>query len=60
MNKTVAHLKEYVRQFHIGSSDSNDAPLFYSMRAGRPHMLSTGAISVLLKNYGERAANDML
>ena len=29
MNKTVAHLKEYVRQFHIGSSDSNDAPLLW-------------------------------
>ena len=55
MNKTVAHLKEYVRQFHAGSSDSNDVPLFYSMRAGKPHMLSTDAISVLLKNYGERA-----
>ena len=34
MNKTVAHLKEYVRQFHTGSSDSNDVALFYSMRAG--------------------------
>lgn len=55
MVKTVAHLQEYLRQFHVGSTASDDRALFYSMRAGRPHRLSTDAISVLLKNYGERA-----
>ena len=30
-------------------------PLFYSLRAGRPHALSTDAISALVKNYGESA-----
>lgn len=55
MEKTVAHLKEYVRQFHAGSVDRDGEPLFYSLRAGRPHMLSTDAISVLVKNYGESA-----
>ena len=55
MDKTVAHLKEYVRQFHAGSVDRGEVPLFYSLRAGRPHMLSTDAISVLLKNYGDSA-----
>ena len=55
MDKTIAHLKEYVRQFHVGSVDRGEVPLFYSLRAGRPHMLSTDAISVLLKNYGDSA-----
>ena len=55
MVKTVTHLQEYLRQFHGGSTASDDRALFYSMRAGRPHRLSTDAISVLLKNYGESA-----
>ena len=37
MDKTVAHLKEYLRQFHAGSVDRDEVPLFYSLRAGRPH-----------------------
>lgn len=55
MAKTVVHLKEYLRQFHAGPGDRNEVPLFFSLRAGRPHMLSTDAISVLVKKYGESA-----
>ena len=55
MDKTVAHLKEYLRHFHSGSGNRDEAPLFYSLRAGRPHILSTDAISVLVKKYGESA-----
>ena len=55
MDKTVAHLKEYLRRFRAGSFDRHEAPLFYSLRAGRPHMLSTDAIGVLVKRYGESA-----
>lgn len=55
MVKTVAHLQQYLRQFHVGADSSDDNALFYSTRAGRPHRLSTDAISVLLKNYGESA-----
>jgi integrase/recombinase XerD len=55
MDKTVAHLKEYLRRFHTDSVEGSSAPLFYSIRAGMPHMLSTDAIGVILKNYGERA-----
>ena len=55
MAKTVVHLKEYLRQFHAGPDDRNEVPLFFSLRAGRPHMLSTDAISVLVKKYGESA-----
>ena len=55
MAKTVAHLKEYTRRFHADSADGNCAPLFYSNRDGLPHKLSTDAVGVLLKNYGEQA-----
>ena len=55
MDKTVAHLKEYLRRFHTNSVDGNNGPLFYSIRDGMPHMLSTDAVSVILKDCGERA-----
>ena len=55
MAKTVAHLKEYIRRFHADSVNGNRAPLFYSIRDRMPHTLSTDAVSVLLKNYGEKA-----
>ena len=55
MTKTVAHLKEYIRRFHADSINGNRAPLFYSIRDAMPHALSTDAVSVLLKNYGEKA-----
>lgn len=55
MDKTVAHLKEYLRRFHNESVDGNNDPLFYSIRAGMPQMLSTDAVGVILKDYGERA-----
>ena len=57
MDKTVAHLKEFLRQFHAGSADRHEVPLFYSLRAGRPHALSTDAISALVKNYGRKCAH---
>jgi len=55
MDKTTSHLKEYVRRFHTDSVDGNNDPLFYSIRAGMPHMLSTDAIGAMLKDYGEQA-----
>ena len=55
MDKTASHLKEYLRRFHTESVDRNNAPLFYSIRAGMPHMLSTDAVAAMLKDYGERA-----
>ena len=55
MDKTVAHLQEYLRHFHSGSAANNDGALFYSMRSGMRHSLSTDAISVLVKNYGKTA-----
>lgn len=55
MDKTVAHLKEYLRRFHTALACENNDPLFYSIRAGIPHMLSTDAVGATLKDYGERA-----
>jgi len=56
MDRTVAHLKEYLRRFHTDLVDGNSAPLFYSIRSSIPHMLSTDIVSFMLKNYGEQAA----
>jgi integrase/recombinase XerD len=55
MDKTVAHLTEYLRRFHTDPVGDSSAPLFYSMRAGRPHRLSTDAIAVMLNAYGRSA-----
>jgi len=55
MNKTVAHLKNYMRRFHTISASETSSPLFYSIRSGIPHMLSTDTVAILMKNYGENA-----
>ena len=41
MRKTVAHLNSYLKEFH---PSEQSAPLFYSMRDGKPHRLSTDSI----------------
>jgi integrase/recombinase XerD len=43
MDKTVAHLKEYLRRFHM------------SLGSGAACKLSTDAVAVMLKNYGQSA-----
>ena len=55
MNKTVTHLKEYLKRFHAVSDEQSNKPLFYSTRMGRPQMLSTDTIGTFLKNYGKIA-----
>lgn len=55
MDKTVAHLKEYLRRFHGLSDEGTAEPLFYSTRSDGPHKLSTYAVAVMLKHYAERA-----
>ena len=51
MDKTVTHLREYLRRFHSLSDEGTGEPLFYSTRSGAPHNLSTDAVGVMLKNY---------
>jgi len=55
MKKTVAHLKDYMRRFHTVSANETTIPLFYSIRSGIPHILSTDTVAIMLKNYGEKA-----
>jgi len=55
MDKTVAHLKEYLRRFHSRLDDRIAEPLLYSTRSGAPHKLSTDAVGVMLKNYARSA-----
>ena len=55
MDKTVIHLKNYLQRFHTVSANGTSNPLFYSIRSGIPHILSTDTVAIMLKNYGERA-----
>jgi integrase/recombinase XerD len=55
MDKTVAHLKEYLKRFHGPSEEGAAEPLFYSNRSDAPHKLSTDAVGVMLKHNAERA-----
>ena len=55
MDKTVAHLKEYLRRFHTPPDDRTGQPLFYSIRSGVPQKLSTDAVGVMLKKYAKSA-----
>jgi site-specific recombinase XerD len=50
MGKTTEHLKQYCKGWHV--QDKN-GPLFYAKKRGVPTKLSTDAISVLVKKYGE-------
>lgn len=52
LNKTVQHLNEYLKEFH---SELNENPLFYSLRDGKPHRLSTDSISLVLKSAADKA-----
>ena len=52
MNKTVAHLRKYLEEFH---PDLTEAPLFYSRLDGKPHQLSTDSISLILKTAAQTA-----
>jgi len=55
MDKTVAHLKNYIQRFHTVSANGTSNPLFYSIRSGILHILSTDAVAIMLKNYGGKA-----
>lgn len=55
MEKTVAHLHGYLRDFHPDADAAGEAPLFYSTRDGQPHALSTDALNLLLGQYADQA-----
>lgn len=49
MDKTVAHLKQYMKEFH---EDSNhDEALFYTTTYGKKHRLSNDTVECMIKRY---------
>lgn len=51
MNKTVEHLRHYLKNWQ---GKEKSLPLFYAKKDGSPMKLSTDAISVLVKKYGQQ------
>jgi len=54
MDKTVRHLKVYLKEFH---PEENEKPLFFSLLDGKPHRLATDSISLVLKTAADIARN---
>ena len=52
MVRTVQHLRNYLNEFHPEGAEN---PLFYSNLDGKPHMLSTDSISLVLKTAADTA-----
>jgi len=52
LKKTVQHLEVYLKEFHTNEEEN---PLFYSLLDGKPHMLSTDSISLVLKTAAGKA-----
>lgn len=55
MEKTVAHLNRYLQVFYPHSNLNGEEPLFYSIRDGKPHALSTDSLNLLLGQYANQA-----
>ncbi len=53
--KTIAHINHYLQEFHPHPSADYKEPLFYSIRDGKPHALSTDSLNLLLGNYANQA-----
>ena len=49
MEKTVKHLKSYLRAFH--SNTTEDCPLFYAKSHGMLHQLSQDTVEKMIKKY---------
>ena len=50
MEKTILHLKRYLKDFH-GSDLKSDLPLFYSKTYGQIHELSSDTFEKMIKRY---------
>ncbi|WP_380023770.1 tyrosine-type recombinase/integrase [Effusibacillus consociatus] len=55
MEKTVAHIKRYLQEFHPHPTTNGEKPLFYSIRDGKPRALSTDSLNLLLGQYANQA-----
>ncbi len=49
MDKTVKHLKRYLKEFHLANVDNSDSPLFYAITYGKRHHLSRDTIEKMIK-----------
>lgn len=57
MEKTVLHLKRYLKDFH-GSDPKTDLPLFYSKAHGMLHELSSDTFEKMIKRYAAQCRED--
>ena len=53
MEKTILHLKRYLREFH-GPDLKSDVPLFYAKTRGQMHELSSDSLEKMIKRYAEK------
>lgn len=57
MEKTIHHLKRYLKDFH-GSDSKTDRPLFYSKAHGLVHELSSDTFEKMIKRYAAKCRAD--
>ncbi len=55
MARTVDHLNQYLKEFHRDATPASGTPLFYSVRDGKEHALSTDSVNMLLGEYARQA-----
>lgn len=55
MEKTVLHLKEYLKVFHPTYLENADDYLFYTIIKGKKGAMSPDNVSVFIKKYAEQA-----
>ena len=55
MEKTVLHLKEYLKVFHPTDVENADDYLFYTVIKGKRGAMSPDNVSVFIKKYAEQA-----
>ena len=53
MERTVLHLRRYLKEFHSGNPKS-ESPLFYSKIHGQMHELSSDTFEKMIKRYAEK------
>lgn len=55
MEKTILHLKEYLKEFHPTYLENADDYLFYTVIKGKKGAMSPDNVSVFIKKYAEQA-----
>lgn len=53
MDKTVKHLKRYLKEFHSKNVSNSDSPIFYAITYGKRHHLSRDTIEKMIKQNAE-------